>query len=920
MKDSNACSDVKRVEQAFRPAVSAGKRAALAAEVHSLFVDTSCLEAHVIRIVWSKCAVLLILSVLILSHNAFPQTSQPPYLDPNQPLETRLDDLIRRMTLQEKASQMQDVAPAIERLHIPAYNWWNEGLHGVARAGYATVFPQAIGLAATWDDQLMFRVADVISTEARAKYNDAIAHGNRDRYFGLTFWSPNINIFRDPRWGRGQETYGEDPFLTGRLGVAFVKGLQGNDPKYFKTISTPKHYAVHSGPEVLRHSFNVPVSAHDLADTYTPAFRMTVVDGHAQSIMCAYNAVLGAPACGSDVLYTLLRKQWGFDGYVVSDCGAIDDIFRGHRYAMTIEQASALAVKAGTDLSCGDEYQFLVGAVRNRLLSEADLNLAVRRLMRARFQLGMFDPPANVPFSKITMAENTSPEHRRLSLQAARESIVLLKNANNFLPLAGRYKKIAVVGPDADTLDVLLGNYNGTPLRPVTPLAGIRKRFGDANVTYVPGSLLSETSATPVPDSALRDVNAEYFLNPTLSGDPVLRRGETGLHYDFTSPPKELEPGRGIFSVRWTGQLTAPQTAEYRLGFAARDGVRVYLDGALLVDAWDRRPARTLTAPVQLTAGRTYKVVVEHYQLRDDSSAHLVWAPPDLLSSAVQAARNADVVIAFVGISPQLEGEEMTDVSAPGFFGGDRVDLDLPKPQEDMLKAVAATGKPLIVVLLNGSALAVNWAQEHAAAVLDAWYPGEEGGTAIADVIAGDYNPAGRLPLTFYKSIAQLPPFGGYSMAGRTYRYFRGQPLYRFGDGLSFSRFEYSDLKLSASPVPIGQPLEVQVTVKNTSQRAGDEVVELYLDRTVSSPGMPFRTLQGFQRIHLNGGEAKQVTLKLEPRQLAFVDDKGKLIASPGQYTISVGGQQPAANLAPGLVVQQAVALAGEPKVFEGRE
>jgi len=873
-------------------------------------------EAALIPIAWWSNRVAVIVCLCALSVPLWSQAAseQPAYLDPNQPLESRLDDLLRRMTLPEKISQMQDVAPAIDRLKIPAYNWWNEGLHGVARAGYATVFPQAIGLAATWDDGLMFNVADVISTEARAKYNDAIAHDNHDRYYGLTFWSPNINIFRDPRWGRGQETYGEDPFLTARLGVAFVKGLQGNDPKYFKTIATPKHYAVHSGPEVLRHSFNVPVTPHDLADTYTPAFRATIMEAHAQSVMCAYNAVSGAPACANDQLLGKLRKDWGFDGYVVSDCGAIDDIFRGHRYAMTIDQASALGVKAGTDLSCGDEYQFLVSAVRNRLLSLADVNQAVRRLMRARFQLGMFDPPDKVPYANIPMSENNSEPHHQLALQAAHESIVLLKNENGFLPLNGRYKKIAVIGPNADSLEILLGNYNGTPLHPVTPLAGMRKRFGDANVTYVPGSLLSETSATPVPESAIREVKAEYFANTNLAGPPVLSRAESAVKYDFTSPPKELESAHGILSIRWTAQLTVPQTAEYRLGFAGRDGVRLYLDDALIVDNWGNRPARTLTVPVRLTAGRSYKIVVEHYQFRDDSIAQLVWAPPSLLDAAIQAARNSDIVVAFVGISPQLEGEEMVDVSAPGFFGGDRVDLDLPKPQEDMLKAVAATGKPLVVVLLNGSALAVNWAQEHATAVLDAWYPGEEGGTAIADVIAGDYNPAGRLPLTFYKSIAQLPPFGSYSMAGRTYRYFRGEPLYRFGDGLSYSRFEYSGLQLGGGQIAAGQPLAVSVTVRNASQRPGDEVVELYLDRQASSPGMPFRTLQGFRRVHLNAGQSQVVEFKLDPRQLAFVDEKGTLVETPGSYTLSVGSHQPdSAGMAGRTVVSQAITITGTP-------
>jgi beta-glucosidase len=847
----------------------------------------------------------------------------PPYLDPSVPVEKRVDDLLGRMTLEEKISQMLDVAPAIERLNVPAYNWWNEGLHGVARAGYATVFPQAIGLGATWDEDLVHRVADVISTEARAKYHDAIAHGNHARYFGLTFWSPNINIFRDPRWGRGQETYGEDPFLTGRLGVAFVRGLQGDDPKYFKTIATPKHFAVHSGPEVLRHQFNVPVSSHDLMDTYTPAFRATIVEGKAQSVMCAYNAVSGAPACANEKLLNILRKGWGFNGYIVSDCGAISDIYAGHRYVLTIEQASALAVKSGTDLSCGDEYSYLREAASNRLLSAADINQALRRLFTARFRLGMFDPPEAVPYARIPMSENDSEPHRQLALRAARESIVLLKNENSLLPLKGKSKRIAVIGPNADSLDILLGNYNGTPSHPVTPLAGMKKRFGDANIIYAPGSLLSEASAVPVPGGMLRTpdgvpgIKAEYFANPSLSGTPALVRTEPNLDYDFTAASPMREIGSS-FSVRWKGVLTPAETAEYRLGVSARDGVRLYLDGSLLIDDWGRHPARTVTAPVQLQAGHSYGIVVEHYQSRDDSAVHLVWSAPNLLAAAVQAARGADIVVAFVGISPQLEGEEMTDVSAPGFFGGDRVDIDLPKPQQQMLEAVAATGKPLIVVLLSGSALAVNWAQQHTAAILDAWYPGEEGGTAIADVLAGEYNPAGRLPLTFYKSIAQLPPFGSYSMAGRTYRYFRGEPLYRFGDGMSFSRFEYSKLELSSTEPRAGQPLEVKVVVRNSSQLAGDEVVELYLDRPASSPGLPFRTLQGFRRVHLNGDEAKLVTFSLDARQLAFVDAEGRLVAAPGQYTISVGGRQPEKSAASsGAVVQQTITITGPPATFE---
>src|SRR5947199_6510585 len=434
--------------------------------------------------------------------SAAKEPARAAYLDPSLPLEQRVNDLVSRMTLEEKVSQMQDVAPAIPRLSIPAYNWWNEGLHGVARAGNATVFPQAIGLAATWDTDLIHRVADVISTEARAKYNDAIQHGNTGRYYGLTFWSPNINIFRDPRWGRGQETYGEDPYLTSRIGVAFVTGLQGDDPRYLKTVSTPKHFAVHSGPEVLRHRFNVPVSPHDFADTYTPAFRATIMEGKADSVMCAYNSVRSEPACANHFLLDTLRSKWGFKGYVVSDCWAISDIHQGHGYVLTLEQADALAVKAGTDLSCGPEYAGLAFAVDNRLLAPGDVDRAVKHLFEARFRLGMFDPPESVPWSKLTLADNDTPAHRQLALEAARQSIVLLKNEGNLLPLRSSVKSIAVVGPNADSLPVLLGNYNGTPSAYTTILDGIRKRFRGARITTAIGSPLTETSATPTPASA----------------------------------------------------------------------------------------------------------------------------------------------------------------------------------------------------------------------------------------------------------------------------------------------------------------------------------------------------------------------------------------------------------------------------------
>jgi len=755
----------------------------------------------------------LFFSLFLLPTFALAQ-SAPLYLDPSLPIDQRVNDLVSRLTLDEKIAQMQDVAPAIPRLNIPAYNWWNEGLHGVARSGTATVFPQAIGLAATWDTDLLHRVADVISTEARAKYNDAIAHHNTGRYYGLTFWSPNINIFRDPRWGRGQETYGEDPFLTGRLGVAFVTGLQGDDPHYLKTISTPKHYAVHSGPESLRHRFDVPVSLHDLYDTYTPAFRATIVDGHADSVMCAYNSVRGEPACANHLLYDLLRKDWGFRGYVVSDCWAINDLYQGHQFTMTLDQASALSLKAGTDLTCGPQYKVLDRALDDRLISPQDIDTAVKRLFEARFRLGMFDPPANVPWSNLTLADVDTPANRKLALEAARESIVLLKNERGTLPLKSNIKSIGVVGPTADSLDVLLGNYNGTPSKFTNILAGLRKRYPNAHINYAVGAPITETRPLPVPPNNLLfprnpesvvspsdiplpyhpgvGITGEYFSNRTPSGSPVFTRVDPSIDFAWNN----VSPAPGVpaenFSVRWTGHLFAPVTGDYRLGASSDGGYRLYLDDKLFIDDWAPHGDRAMTTLVHLQAGHAYPIKLEYFHNSWESSVHLLWLPPNLQLEAVDAARKSDVTIAVVGITAQLEGEE-SENSDPGFFGGDRTDITLPAPQQQLLEALAATGKPLIVVLTSGSALAVNWANEHAAAILEAWYPGEEGGTAVADVLSGDYNPAGRLPVTFYKSLAQLPPYTNYNMSNRTYRYNPEPPLYPFGFGLSYSNFTYSD-------------------------------------------------------------------------------------------------------------------------------
>lgn len=841
----------------------------------------------------------------VLSGSTATQSTAPKYDNPSLPLDQRVDDLISRMTLEEKVSQMMNTAPAIPRLGIPEYDWWNEALHGVAVSGIATVFPQAIGLGATFDPRLMSRVATVISTEARAKYHEAQRRGNRNRFYGLTFWSPNINIFRDPRWGRGQETYGEDPYLTARLGVEFVKGLQGNDPKYLKTVSTPKHYAVHSGPEPERHRFNAAAAERELRETYLPAFRATVMEGHARSVMCAYNRTNGEPCCASTKLLSdILRGEWGFDGYVVSDCGAIDDIYQRHHFVKTAEEASALAVKRGTDLECGDSYKSLVNAVKQGLISEAEIDRALKRLFEARFRLGMFDPPSMVPYASIPFSANDSEEHRQLALEAARESIVLLKNENNTLPLRKDLKSIAVIGPNADEMQVLLGNYNGQPSRASTPLAGIRQRVStQTKVTYSIGTTLTEISVVPVPASSLRGpegergLRAEYFANKNLEGAPALKRVDEVVNFDWgMSNPAPGLPADD-FSARWTGKVIPTMSGKYRFGAIADDGVRIYLDGKLIAEDWTQHAPTAVTGEVELQAGRSYDVKMEYYESKIGAVAKLVWQPPvtkvgSPYAEAIKIAKDADAVVLVLGLSTQLEGEEMT-VREPGFLGGDRTDIQLPARQEQLLEAVAATGKPIVLVLMSGSALAVPWAAAHVGAIVQAWYPGEEGGAAIADVLFGDYNPAGRLPVTFYKSVDQLPPFETYAMDGRTYRFFKGQPLYPFGHGLSYTRFKYSSINISSQSVKATDKVTISAAVENAGTREGDEVVQLYVTDVEASVRVPIRSLAGIERVHLKAGERRVVSFTLEPRQLSVITDDGRMVVEPGEFKVSIGGKQP---------------------------
>lgn len=850
-----------------------------------------------------SCLLLLLLVFVLLASQHGSTQSLPPYKNPSVPIDVRVNDLVSRMTLEEKVLQMQNGAPAIERLGVPAYDWWNEALHGVARAGYATVFPQAIGLAATWDTKLMHDVADVISTEARAKHHEFVRNKQHGRYQGLTFWSPNINIFRDPRWGRGQETYGEDPYLTARLGVEFVKGLQGNDPRYFKVIATPKHYAVHSGPEPERHSFDAKAYERDLRETYLPAFRDTIVEAKAYSVMCAYNRTNGEPCCTSKrLMVDILRGEWGFDGYVVSDCGAVRDIWEYHKYVKTEAESSALAVRAGTDLTCGNEYVKLLEALQKGLITEAEIDTSLKRLMTARFRLGMFDPPEMVPYARIPFSQNDTPEHRQLALKTARESTVLLKNANRSLPLKKDLKSIAVIGPNADAPEVLWGNYYGYPSRLITPLAGIKSAVSpNTKVSYALGSTLAGEPAVTVPSSVFSvdgkpGLKAEYFNNQELRGEPATVRTDERIDFNWGRFKPTPQLNENAFSVRWTGKLTPVEPGTYTLGFTADDGARVYLDGKLLADAWSGNPTKTVTKEVTLEAGRNYDLRMEYFQSNREAVAKLVWSYPRLeerlIDEAVTAVKAADVSVLVLGISAGLEGEEMS-VKVEGFRGGDRTDLSLPKPQEALLKAVVATGKPVVVVLLSGSALAVNWANDNVAAILHAWYPGGEGGTAVADVLFGDYNPAGRLPVTFYKSVDQLPPFTDYNMQGRTYRYFKGEPLYPFGFGLSYTNFTYNNLRFDSKSVKAGQPIKVTVDVKNVGDRAGDEVVQLYLTDVAASAPVPIRSLIGFDRLSLRPGEKRTVTFTITPRQMSLIDDAGKRIIEPGEFLVSAGGGQP---------------------------
>lgn len=857
---------------------------------------------------------LISLITFIFSLTLFAQDNEniPAYLNHTLKIEERVEDLVSRMTLEEKVSQTVNAAKAIPRLNIPEYDWWNECLHGVARAGMATVFPQAIGLAATWNTELMAKISDVISTEARAKHHEFLRNGERDRYKGLTFWSPNINIFRDPRWGRGQETYGEDPYLTSRMGVEFVKGLQGSDSKYLKLVATPKHYAVHSGPEPERHTFDAITDNFDLYDTYLPAFEATVKEANAYSVMCAYNRYLGEACCGSpSLLKKILRDDWGFEGYVVSDCGAIRDIHENHKIVETPPEAAALAVKSGTDLNCGDVYDdALVKAVEEGLITEEEIDITVKRLFTARFKLGMFDPPEIVKYAQIPYEKNDSEEHRKLSIRAAQESIVLLKNENNTLPLKKDLTKIAVIGPTADSYEMLIGNYNGTPSKYVTPLKGIKKKIEkdspETVVAFEPGcdlveegTIVYDLSTEMLTTNGQKGIKAEFFKSRDFDEEPFYTTTIKDIRTTNWLWSVEI-PGLGwrdSFSARYTGKFHPKKTGKYSFIIKGDDGYRLYINDELIVEDWSDHEVTTTSGNIELNKDESYNIKIEYFQSSGWPLLQVKWEllNVDYFANAVKLAKNSDAIIFIGGITAELEGEEMR-VDYEGFKGGDRISLDLPKVQRDLLKVLHSTGKPIVLVLTSGSALSVNWANQNIPAVIQLWYPGQEGGTALADVIFGDYNPAGRLPVTFYKSVDQLPPFEDYSMAGRTYRYFEGEPLYTFGYGLSYSKFEYENLSVPKE-VTSGEDVVVSVDVKNTSGIAGDEVVQLYLKDLESGARTPIHSLQGFERVHLKPGEAKTVKFTLTPRQLSVIEAAGenniRYVVEPGMFKVSLGGVQP---------------------------
>lgn len=840
---------------------------------------------------------------LLLATSCSEKRQDYPFRNPDLPVEERIEDLLNRLTPEEKIGQMMHQTPAIERLGIPAYDWWNEALHGVARAGQATVFPQAIAMAATFDDDALHETFTMVSDEARAKYHRYQQDKEYDRYKGLTFWTPNINIFRDPRWGRGMETYGEDPYLTERMGLAVVKGLQGDDPNYFKTHACAKHYAVHSGPEWNRHEFDVSVSPRDLHETYLPAFETLVKEGNVQEVMCAYNRFEGKPCCSSDkLLIDILRNSWGYDRIILSDCGAIDDFWQKdertprHETHPDAESASADAVLNGTDLECGGSYRALNKALKDGKISEEALNVSLRRLLKGRFELGMFDPDDRVPYSKIPYSVVESPKHIAQAQDMARKSMVLLKNKNNTLPLSKNLKKIAVVGPNAADSTMLWSNYNGFPSHTVTILDGIRKKVPGTEVVYELGcnhtnDFVIVDLGNHITSAAGQGFACEYFNNMDFEGEPVYKGIAKELRYT-TGGNTQFAPNVNLtqFTARFHGTFEAPETGEVEFKISGNDAFRLFIGEEKVGEVWENEYGAERTYTLNAEAGKKYPVKVEYMQRLGSAELNLLIGKRTAVDykGTADKVKEADVIIFAGGISPRLEGEEMP-VYVEGFKKGDRTNIELPKVQKEMIKALKATGKPVVYVVCTGSALALNWEEANIDAILNAWYGGQEGGTAVADILFGDYNPSGRLPITFYKSVDQLPDFQDYNMQGRTYRYMTQEPLYPFGYGLSYTTFDFRNAKLSQNKIAKDQSVTLSLDIANTGQTDGDEVAQVYI-KNPNDPKGPLKALKAFKRVNVKAGSTQQVSIELEPKAFqSFNDQTQTMEVRPGKYKVLYG-------------------------------
>ncbi|QRX63305.1 glycoside hydrolase family 3 C-terminal domain-containing protein [Dysgonomonadaceae bacterium zrk40] len=837
-----------------------------------------------------------------------------PFQNPDLTVEERVDNLISLLTLEEKAGMMVNASKPVPRLDIPAYDWWNEALHGLGRAGLATVFPQAIGMAATWNEKGHLETFNIISDETRAKHHEAVKNNNRDRYYGLSHWTPNINIFRDPRWGRGQETYGEDPFLTARLGVAAVRGLQGDDPDYFKTYACAKHFAVHSGPEWNRHSYDASVSGRDLWETYLPAFKALIDEGNVKQVMCAYNAFEGEPCCGSSrLMLDILRGEWGYNGMVVSDCWAINDFYipENHGTHADPQSAAADAVIHSTDLECGSTYEELVKAVEEGLITEDQIDESLRRILRGWFELGMLDPVERVPWSNLSPDVIDSDKHREMALRVARESMTLLKNNNDLLPLSKNLKRVAVIGANAADSVMLWGNYNGFPSSTVTILDGIRAKLPNTEVIYERGcDLVDPWVRTSLYEHFTTDnengkgMQVAFYNNNQFEGSPAYTEvNSEGIRYN-NSGGTALAQGVNMenTSTRITGSFKAPYSGEAVFSVSTSDSYTLSVDGKEVLSCSGREAYIPSEFSLQAEKGKIYEVKLEHAQTGRRMSIDFSVFKKELaqFDELTERLKEVDVIIYAGGLSPLLEGEEMP-VNAEGFKGGDREWIELPEVQRRMLESLRKTGKPVVFVLNSGSAIALEQDEKHYDALLAAWYGGQAAGTAVADVLFGDYNPAGRLPVTFYKSTAQLDNalkpadnpehkgFQNYNMDGRTYRYMQEEPLYPFGHGLSYSSFRYGDAVLSGREVDIKEGLTVKVPVTNTSDRSGDEVVQLYVKRN-NDPQAPMKSLRAFRRQHIAAGETVEVELTVDPDAFLFYDEsKAGLVAKEGSYTLFYG-------------------------------